>query len=144
MRIGRDAIIDAQWADNGPGWVAVLLGTADAVLSLDPARDYPSRVDIGVVGPYSAGGAAAFELCAFFSDHHGRLIEDPVTGSLNASVAQWLLRTGRTVAPYTASQGTRLGRAGHIRVTRDGEGDVWIGGRTRTLFAGEAAFRLSS
>lgn len=140
LRIGRDEIVDAEWADNGPGWIALLLESADAVLALEPERWHASRVDIGVVGPYPAGGPAAFELRAFFSDHHGNLIEDPVTGSLNASVAQWLLRTGRAVAPYTASQGTRLGRTGRIQVTRDREGEVWIGGSTRTLFSGEAAF----
>jgi len=139
LRIERALIVDAQWADNGPGWVAILLRSADAVLALEPARDHPSRVDIGVVGPYPAGSAAAFELRAFFTDHHGGLIEDPVTGSLNASVAQWLLGAGRATSPYTASQGTRLGRAGRIQVTRDGDGGVWIGGRTRTLFSGEAA-----
>jgi PhzF family phenazine biosynthesis protein len=140
LRIGRDAIADAQWADNGPGWVAILLESADAVLALEPERWHATRVDIGVVGPYPPGGAAAFELRAFVSDHLGNLLEDPVTGSLNASVAQWLLGTGRATAPYTASQGTRLGRTGRIEVTRDEEGEVWIGGRTRTLFSGEAAF----
>lgn len=140
LRIGRDEIVDAQWADNGPGWMAVLLDSADAVLALEPERWHASRVDIGVVGPYPAGGSFAFELRAFFSDHLGNLLEDPVTGSLNASVAQWLVGTGRAVTPYIASQGTRLGRAGRIEVIRDEEGGLWIGGSTRTLFSGEAAF----
>jgi PhzF family phenazine biosynthesis protein len=140
LRIERDAIVDVQWADNGPGWVAVLLESADAVLALEPERWHTSRVDIGVVGPYPTGRPAAFELRAFFSDHLGTVREDPVTGSLNASVAQWLLGTGRAVAPYVASQGTRVGCRGRIVVTRDVEGTVWIGGSTQTLFSGESTF----
>jgi PhzF family phenazine biosynthesis protein len=140
LRIGRAAIVDAQWADNGPGWIAVLLDSADAVLVLEPERWHATRLDIGVVGPYPPGSAVAFELRAFFTDHLGNLLEDPVTGSLNASVAQWLVGTGRAAPPYTASQGGRMGRTGRIEVTGDDEGGVWIGGRTRTLFSGEAAF----
>jgi len=112
LRIERDAIVDAAWADNGPGWVAVLLASADAVLALEPERRQPERVDIGVVGPYPPGSSVDFELRAFFSDHLGNIGADPVTGSLNASVAQWLLGAGRAVAPYTASQGPPLGRKG--------------------------------
>jgi predicted PhzF superfamily epimerase YddE/YHI9 len=76
----------------------------------------------------------------FFSDHHGNLVEDPVTGSFNASAAQWLLASGRATAPYRAAQGTRLGRAGRIDVDQDVDGTIWIGGRTETLFSGRALF----
>ena len=138
LRVERSKIIDAQWADNGPGWIAVLLASADEVLGLNPALDQPRRVDIGVVGPYPAGGPAAFELRAFFTDQNGNLREDPVTGSLNASVAQWLLGSGRAKAPYTASQGTRLGCSGRIFINQDAEG-VWVGGKTTTLFRGECS-----
>jgi predicted PhzF superfamily epimerase YddE/YHI9 len=82
----------------------------------------------------------AFELRVFFSDHHGGLLEDPVTGSFNASAAQWLLGSGRAAAPYLAAQGTRLGRAGRIQVDRDADGTIWIGGRTETLFSGKTSF----
>src|SRR5947209_10587552 len=140
LHVDRDAIVDVQWIDNGPGWVGVLLASADAVLALEPERSHSSRVDIGVVGPYPAGGPVAFEVRALFSDHLGTIMEDPVTGSLNASVAQWLLGAGRATAPYTASQGTRLGRTGRIEVRRGEDGTVWIGGNTRTLFSGETAF----
>jgi predicted PhzF superfamily epimerase YddE/YHI9 len=140
LQVGRDAIVDVQWADNGPGWVAVLFESADAVLALEPKRRHSSRIEIGVVGPYPPGSAAAFELRAFFSDHLGNIMEDPVTGSLNASVAQWLLGSGRATAPYVASQGSRLGRTGRIEVVQDEEGMIWIGGKTRTLFSGETAF----
>jgi PhzF family phenazine biosynthesis protein len=136
LRIDSSQIADAQWADNGPGWVAVLLESAEAVLALNPPREHPSRVDIGVVGPYPPGSPAAFELRAFFSDHNGGVGEDPVTGSLNASVAQWLLASGRASAPYMASQGTRLSRSGRVFIDQDHAGTVWVGGRTSTLFSG--------
>lgn len=136
LRIDRAQIVEAAWADNGPGWVAVMLPSADAVLKLNPALDEPRRVDIGVVGPYPPGSAAAFELRAFFTDHNGSLREDPVTGSLNASVAQWLLGSGRTKAPYIAAQGTRLGCSGRIFISQDANG-VWVGGNTTTLFEGQ-------
>lgn len=139
LRIERGKIIDAEWADNGPGWVAVLLGSAAEVLALEPAAAHPGGLDLGVVGAYPAGDPVAFELRAFFSDQ-GAIREDPVTGSLNASVAQWLLRSGRARAPYTAAQGTRLGRTGRVFITQDSQGAVWVGGRTATLFSGIGSF----
>ena len=132
LRIERGAIVDAQWADNGPGWMAVLLASADAVLALEPGFvDF----DLGVVGP---GGAEDWELRAFFPVN-GATVEDPVTGSLNASVAEWLIATGRASAPYTAAQGTVLGRAGRIHVDVDGDGTLWVGGGTVTCISGEVA-----
>ena len=136
LRIDRNAIVASQWVDNGPGWVAVMLASAERVLALDPARSHGTRIDLGVVGMYPPGTPSAYEVRAFFSDSYGGLIEDPVTGSLNASVAQWLLASGQVQVPYTASQGTRLGRNGRIRVTRDTAGQVWISGKTQTLFSG--------
>jgi PhzF family phenazine biosynthesis protein len=135
LRISRSRIVDAQWADNGPGWIVLLLASADEVLALEPIRDYPKRIDVGVVGPHSAGHPAAFELRAFFTDHQGAVREDPVTGSLNASTAQWLLSSGRASAPYIATQGTRVGRSGRIHIHQDNRG-VWVGGRATTLFTG--------
>ncbi|MDJ0275723.1 PhzF family phenazine biosynthesis protein [Sphingomonas sp. 2R-10] len=136
LRIDRTAIVDAAWADNGPGWIAVLLESAEAVLAVDPARHHHEHIDIGIVGPHAPGGAVAFELRAIFSDAHGGLIEDPVTGSLNASVGQWLFASGRARGSYVAAQGTRLGRTGRIHVSQDDTGQVWIAGATRTLFSG--------
>src|SRR6202035_5015865 len=112
LRISRSHIVDAQWADNGPGWIVVLLASADEVLALEPVRDHPGRIDVGVVGAHPAGKPEAFALRAFFTDHQGGLREDPVTGSLNASTAEWLLSTGRASAPYIAAQGARVGRSG--------------------------------
>jgi PhzF family phenazine biosynthesis protein len=130
LGIARADIVDAAWADNGPGWVAVLLDSAEAVLALRPRF---ADQDIGVVGPHPEGG---FELRAFFPKD-GALIEDPVTGSLNASVAQWLLSTGRAQAPYVARQGTALGRRGRVHISREDDGTVWVGGGTLTCVSGE-------
>jgi len=138
LGITADDILDAAWVDNGPGWVAVLLGSAEAVLAIEPARHHPTRIEIGVVGFHPPGSPEVYEIRSLFSDAFGALLEDPVTGSLNASVAQWLLGTSRVSAPYVASQGTRLGRRGRIRVDRDAEGQVWIGGNTATMFSGTA------
>jgi PhzF family phenazine biosynthesis protein len=135
LGIRRDEIVDLQWADNGPGWVAVLLASAEAVLAVRPGV---ADLDIGVVGPYPAGSPAAFEVRAF-TPKLGLTGEDPVTGSLNASLAQWLLATGRATAPYVASQGTVLGRSGRVRISQDGDGTVWVGGTTVTCVTGEVA-----
>jgi PhzF family phenazine biosynthesis protein len=132
LGIKRADIVDAQWADNGPGWVAVELASADAVLALTPGTT--SR-DIGVFGPYPSGSPVAFEVRAF-TPLIGAAGEDPVTGSLNASLAMWLLSSGKATAPYTASQGTALGRRGRIHVTADADGAIWIGGGTHTLISG--------
>lgn len=128
----RDAIVDAQWGDNGPGWVIVLLESAAAVLAVRPgAVDH----DLGIVGLYPPGSPAALEVRAVYPQN-GFTVEDPVTGSLNASAAGWLLASGRLSAPYTASQGGAIGRAGRISITQDADGTVWTGGRSGTVIAG--------
>ena len=132
LGIDRREIAAAEWVDNGPGWVAVLLAEADAVLALRPGA---IAFDLGVVGLYPPGTPQALEVRAFFPKD-GVTVEDPVTGSLNASVAQWLLRTGRISAPYVAAQGAALGRAGRVHITQDPDGTVWTGGGTVTCVAG--------
>jgi PhzF family phenazine biosynthesis protein len=139
LGIHRRDIVDAQWADNGPGWVAVLLKDADAVLAVEP--DFTrytggGSLDVGIVGPHPPGSECAWEVRAVFSDDGGAMREDPVTGSLNASLAQWLLASGRATAPYVASQGTRLGRHGRPRIEQDADGTVWVGGPTTTCIHG--------
>ena len=133
LGIGRDAIVDTQWVDNGPGWVAVLLEDPETVLGLTPS--YGGELDVGVVAPYPAGSPEAFEVRAF-TYKNGAVDEDPVTGSLNASLAQWLLGTGRATAPYVARQGTALGRGGRVHVSQDADGAVWVGGGTVTCVRG--------
>jgi predicted PhzF superfamily epimerase YddE/YHI9 len=135
LNISVADVVEAQWVDNGPGWLGIMLRSAEAVLALEPKRHRPGRIEIGVVGPHPPGSAIAFELRAFFSDHNGILLEDPVTGSLNASVAQWLIGSGRAPDAYLAAQGTCLGRSGRIHVSRD-DGEIWIGGRTATAVTG--------
>jgi PhzF family phenazine biosynthesis protein len=132
LNIDRAAILDAAWVDNGPGWVAVMLESADAVLALKPL---PIDFDLGVVGAHPAGSPQAFELRAFFPKD-GATVEDPVTGSLNASVAQWLLGSGKATAPYIASQGTALGRAGRVHISQDANGTIWVGGGTVACITG--------
>ncbi len=133
LRIDPGEIADSQWVDNGPGWVAVLLSDAQAVLDLAPGP--VGECNVGVVGPHPAGDDAQFEVRAFFGVD-GATREDPVTGSLNASLAGWLLGTGRATAPYTAAQGTALGRRGRVHISVDDSGSIWVAGATRTAIAG--------
>jgi PhzF family phenazine biosynthesis protein len=133
LQIDGAAIVDARWADNGPGWVAVLLGNAEAVLALEPGViDF----DLGVCGLYPPGEPAALEVRAFYP-HNGATAEDPVTGSLHASLAGWLIETGRLEPPWVGSQGTAMGRAGRVHVDRDDGGTIWVGGATVTAISGE-------
>lgn len=136
LEIGPDDVVDAAWVDNGPGWLGIRLASAERVLSLNPARSWPRRIDVGVVGAHATGGEAAFEVRAFFSDHLGAIVEDPVTGSLNASLAQWLFATGVTKGDYVVAQGTRLGRHGRVYLHRDRSGQIWVGGQTQTHVEG--------
>ncbi len=136
LNIEASDILDSAWIDNGPGWLGIRLASAERVLALEPVRNWPDRIDIGVVGPHPKGGEAAFEVRAFFSDHLGAIVEDPVTGSLNASLAQWLFATGVAEQDYVAAQGTRLGRNGCIYVSRDDSGRIWVGGETYTHVGG--------
>ncbi len=134
LRLEPDRIVDSQWADNGPGWVVALLEDADTVLGLEPdATAFGDTPTVGVVGP---GGVADFEVRAFSG--RGLLREDPVTGSLNAGIAQWLIPAGMAPSSYVASQGTRLGRRGRVRVDRV-DGDIWVGGDTVVGITGTVA-----
>jgi len=133
VRISRAEIVDASWADNGPGWVAVMLASAEAVLAVRPGT---VDLDLGLVGAYPPGSPEAFEVRAFFPKD-GVTTEDPVTGSLNASLASWLLDAGYAQAPYVASQGTALGRAGRVHIARDPDGTIWVAGATVTCISGQ-------
>jgi PhzF family phenazine biosynthesis protein len=125
-------MLAVEWVDNGPGWIAVMLESAERVLELRPG---PLDFDLGAVGFHPAGAAEAIEVRAF-TPVNGVSVEDPVTGSLHASVAQWLLGDGRLRAPYVAGQGGAIGRAGRIHVEQDDDGTIWVGGRTETVLAG--------
>ena len=135
LRIEPAAIKASQWVDNGPGWVAVMLATRSELLAIE--RDYPALPGqaLGVVAPWTAsrdGTGAQFEVRAFVGT---RPAEDPVTGSLNAGLAQWLIRASLAPDAYIASQGTALGREGRVHVARAGD-DIWIGGDTVTCVEG--------
>lgn len=135
LGIATQDVVASRWIDNGPGWLGIRLASAADVIALKPARSHPAKIDIGLVGLHPAGHPFAYEVRAIFSDAYGGLIEDPVTGSLNASVADWLMNEGLVRGAYTATQGTCVGRRGRIRIERT-DGTVWVGGRTETLFLG--------
>lgn len=132
-------VVAAVHACNGPGWRLLHLSSAEAVLAARPVAQAPVPTDVGLVGPWGEGADAAFELRAFFADPTGRLAEDPVTGSLNASVAQYLLGAGLASAPgYRAAQGKKVGADGRIAVRIEPDGTIWVGGAVRIVAAGAA------
>lgn len=144
LGVPADAIVAHAWCDNGPNWRGVLLQSAEQVLGLKPDASVLAGLDIGVVGPRGKVGVVgarpaqddcAFEVRAFFPGNNG-MAEDPVTGSLNAALAQWLIGAGIAPDRYTASQGTALGRAGRVHVERDASGTIWIGGDSVTCIDG--------
>ena len=132
LSIAPSDIVAHQWVDNGPGWCAVLLRSATAVLSIEPRWTALGHLNLGVVGRHPPGGDAAFEVRAFIGDG---AYEDPVTGSLNASLAQWLIPAGIAPTAYVSSQGTALGRAGRVHLRMSG-GEVWVGGDVVDVVAG--------
>ena len=130
----RDAqVLQLEWVDNGPGWMAALLADAATVLALRPDFAAMRGLKLGVVGPQPAGSDTQFEVRAFVPGLG--VPEDPVTGSLNAGLAQWLIGAGLAPDAYVAAQGAALGRAGRVHVRRDGA-DVWIGGAVCQLVSG--------
>ncbi len=125
LRIAPEAIRASQWVDNGPGWVAVMLASRDEVLALQPDYAAMLPLEVGVVAPCPSGHDAQFEVRAFIPG--GGVNEDPVTGSLNAGLAQWLIGAGLAPSSYVAAQGTVLGRAGRVFIERR-DAYVWVGG----------------
>lgn len=136
LDIGAADILAHQWVDNGPGWAVVQLASAAKVLALAPDLSQVPDLKFGVIGAYPDPGEFAFEIRAFAPALS--VGEDPVTGSLNASVAQWMLRSGRVSGNYRVSQGTRLGRAGDVAINCRADGSVWVGGACTTCFHGTA------
>ncbi len=134
LRIDPAAIVRHQWVCNGPQWLALMLDSADAVLALKPDFAAMGELEVGVIGAHPAGHDAQFEIRAFVPTHG--VPEDPVTGSLNAGIAQWLIGAGLAPAHYVAAQGTALGRHGRVFVDREGD-DVWIGGHVAGCIDGQ-------
>ena len=125
LGVTRAEILRHQWVDNGPGWCAVMLPSAEHVRAVRPDFARLGDVKLGLVGACPPGHPAAFEVRAFVPSLG--VPEDPVTGSLNAGLAQWLIGAGLAPPAYEAVQGTALGRDGRVHVVRDGD-TVWIGG----------------
>jgi PhzF family phenazine biosynthesis protein len=135
LGLRRQDIVQHAWCNNGPGWRGVLLASAEQVLALRADAAVLAGQEIGVVGPHPAGSECAFEVRAFFPGNNG-LVEDPVTGSLNAALAQWLIGAGLAPDRYIAAQGTALERAGRVHVERAADGTIWIGGASVTCVEG--------
>ncbi len=130
-------VLGHQWVDNGPGWCALMLRSAAEVLAVKPNWAVLGDVKLGLVGAQPAGHDARFEVRAFVPGLG--VPEDPVTGSLNAGLAQWLTGAGLAPPAYVAAQGTALGRDGRVHVQRDEAGDLWIGGDVVAVIEGEVA-----
>ena len=143
LGVARSDIVAHSWCDNGPNWRGVMLQSAAQVLALKPDSAVLAGLDIGVVGPRgkvggigsSAADDAQFEVRAFFPGNAG-LTEDPVTGSLNAALAQWLIGAGLAPERYVAAQGTVLQREGRVHIERDADGAIWVGGSSVTCVDG--------
>ena len=140
LGVKRSDIVAHAWCENGPPWRAVLLASDEKVLALQPDGHILNGLKIGVVGPIQPGSSntakdCAFEVRAFFKCEKGVASEDPVTGSLNAALAQWLIGDGLAPPSYIASQGTVMGRAGRVHVNQVGQ-DIWIGGGSVTCTEG--------
>ena len=158
LGVARADIVAHAWCDNGPNWRGVMLKSAEQVLALKPDGQVLAGLDVGVVGPRGKIGVIAarnsapetqfevralfpgeeqetqFEVRAFFPGASG-MAEDPVTGSLNAALAQWLIGAGFAPPRYVAAQGTALRRAGRVFVEQIGD-DIWIGGGSVTVVDG--------
>ena len=126
-------VMRLEWVDNGPGWMAALLADGARVLALQPDFSQMQGLKLGVVGPYPAGSECQFEVRGFVPGLG--VPEDPVTGSLNAGLAQWLIGAGLAPSAYVAAQGAALGRAGRVFVEQDGA-DIWIGGAVCPVISG--------
>ena len=135
LGLARSDILHHAWCHNGPMWRGVLLASSEQVLALKPDGQILAGLDVGVVGPRPAGDPCAFEVRAFFHIKGGGVDEDPVTGSLNAGLAQWLIGAGLAPTHYIASQGTALGRSGRVHVAQQGD-DIWIGGHSVSCIDG--------
>jgi PhzF family phenazine biosynthesis protein len=138
LGLAPERVLAAQALDNGPHWLGLLLDSPATVLGLAPNHRELERLGykVGVAAAYPAGAAGPQLEVRAFAAPIG-IIEDPVTGSLNASLAQWLIEAGRLPARYLAAQGACLDRAGRIYIERDAQGEVWVGGDSVTCIAGE-------
>lgn len=136
LGINSNKVLDHQWVDNGPGWAVIQMSTAAEVLEVTPDFSNLPNAMLGVIGRHPEDEAADFEIRSFAPGIG--VAEDPVTGSLNASVAQWLFEKGEVSQSFTVSQGQVVGRKGLVTLSQDQQGEVWVGGVTATVIAGLA------
>lgn len=136
LGIDAEEVLGSNWVDNGPGWLGIRLESARQVLDLRPDFAVMDQLNIGVIGAYETGSPADFEVRAFVPGHS--VPEDPVTGSVNAGLAQWLRAEGQVPGSYTVQQGTVLGRGGRLSITSEGE-TIWVGGVSRTVVRGRVS-----
>jgi PhzF family phenazine biosynthesis protein len=135
LGVPGERLVAAQWLDNGPKWLGLQLRDAATVLAIEPDQAaLKTLAKVGVIGPHAPGSDCQFEVRAFAAPIG--IPEDPVTGSLNASFAQWLIGAGVAPERYVAAQGTRMERAGRVHIERDGD-TVWVGGHSISCIRGE-------
>ncbi len=133
LGLSASDIVDANWIDNGPGWIGVLLRSDEQVLAVQPRS---GELKIGIIGPTTySDHLHAYEVRAFFPSK-GIVFEDPVTGSLNAGLAQWMVSSGIAKAPYIVRQGTVLRRNGRVDISADATNAIWVGGSSVTCIRG--------
>ncbi len=142
LGVTRQDILHHAWCDNGPQWRGVMMASSEQVLALKPNAQILAGMEVGVIAPLDKpllrgpdDSAEAFEVRAFFPGNAG-LTEDPVTGSLNAALGQWLIGAGLAPAHYVARQGTAMGRAGRVHVQQDAQRQVWVGGESVVCIQG--------
>ncbi|MDE2368569.1 MAG: PhzF family phenazine biosynthesis protein [Burkholderiales bacterium] len=134
LGVAEADLLHDQWVDNGPGWCAVMLRDAAQVLAVVPDWSRLGDLKLGLVGAQAPGSETRFEVRAFVPSLG--VAEDPVTGSLNAGLAQWLIGAGLAPPRYVAAQGAALGRAGRVQVEQEGA-EIWIGGDVAACIHGE-------
>jgi PhzF family phenazine biosynthesis protein len=136
LGLSAEDVMRSQWVDNGAGWLALMLADRDQVLGLQPDYAQLLGLAVGVIAPCDPARDAVdtqFEVRGFIAGDGAP--EDPATGSLNAGIAQWLLGEGLAPERYVVSQGTAMGRAGRIRIERQGD-DIWVGGAVAVCIDG--------
>ena len=136
LGLKANQIVAAQILDNGPAWFSLLLDTPQTVLGLTPNHLELKNIGckVGVAARYDSGSEVGLEVRAFAAAIG--IPEDPVTGSLNASLAEWLIDEGHMPPRYVAAQGASLERAGRVTIERDADGRVWVGGQSVTCITG--------
>jgi PhzF family phenazine biosynthesis protein len=136
LGLASDRIVRTAQLANGPVWQVLELKSAADVLAVDSSRiRYPEFVSVGLIGAHPPGSECQFET-RMLAPSSG-MSEDPITGSLNAAIAQWMYGAGHWRGPITVAQGTRIGREGRVFIRRDDKTGIgWIGGETRILIEG--------